>query len=182
MAHGLSCSVARGILPDQGSNLCQYLGRQILCHSATREAPQISFLKTDEKELFKQDLVVVWNRDSPKFPGKFRKPRKSQGWVSLSISASPRSITQPLPLYFSLSLSISVSFCPLLSTSQFPCPLFYRAQTLPPFNISFSVILKISLISEPPFPFSSMTTLLSLSVSQFLVPMKAVCMAHLFFW
>lgn len=67
-ARGLSCSVARGILPDQGSNLCQCLGRQILVTSH-QGSPQSFLLKTDEKELFKQDLVVVWNRLT-KAPGK----------------------------------------------------------------------------------------------------------------
>ena len=41
VAHGLSCSAACGIFPDQGSNPhgdpC--IGRQILNHCATREAP-----------------------------------------------------------------------------------------------------------------------------------------------
>ena len=39
VAHGPSCSTTCGIFPDQGSNLCPYIGRQILNHHATREAP-----------------------------------------------------------------------------------------------------------------------------------------------
>ena len=38
VAHGPSCSVACGILPDQGSNPCPLHCRQILNHCATREA------------------------------------------------------------------------------------------------------------------------------------------------
>ena len=38
VAHGPSCSMACGIFPDQGSNLCPRIGRQILNHCATREA------------------------------------------------------------------------------------------------------------------------------------------------
>ena len=37
VAHGLSCSVACGIFPDRGSNLCPLHGRRILNHCATRE-------------------------------------------------------------------------------------------------------------------------------------------------
>ena len=36
---GLSCSAARGIFPDQGSNLCLCIGRGIPVHCATRESP-----------------------------------------------------------------------------------------------------------------------------------------------
>ena len=44
VAHGPSCSAACGILPDQGSNpRVPCIGRQILNHCATREAP-FSFL------------------------------------------------------------------------------------------------------------------------------------------
>ena len=39
MAHGLSCSTACGIFPDQGSNT----GRQALNHCATREARFMGF-------------------------------------------------------------------------------------------------------------------------------------------
>ena len=38
MSHGLCCSAACGIFPDQGSNVC---GRQILYHWTTKEAPQL---------------------------------------------------------------------------------------------------------------------------------------------
>ena len=38
VAHGSSCSVACGIFPNQGSNPCPCIGRQILNHCATREA------------------------------------------------------------------------------------------------------------------------------------------------
>ena len=38
VAHGPSCSTACGIFPDQGSNPCPCIGRQILNHCATREA------------------------------------------------------------------------------------------------------------------------------------------------
>ena len=37
MVHGLSCSSACGIFPDQGSNSCPCIGRQILNHYAARE-------------------------------------------------------------------------------------------------------------------------------------------------
>ena len=36
-AHGLSCSPACGIFPDQGPNPCLLLGRQILIHCTTRD-------------------------------------------------------------------------------------------------------------------------------------------------
>ena len=39
VAHGLSCSMAYGIFPDQGSNLRLHIGRRILHHWTTREAP-----------------------------------------------------------------------------------------------------------------------------------------------
>ena len=39
VAHELSCSAACGMFPDQGSNLCALLGRQIPNHCATREVP-----------------------------------------------------------------------------------------------------------------------------------------------
>ena len=44
VAHGPSCSTACGIFPDQGSNV-PCIGRQILNHCATREAPVFFFLK-----------------------------------------------------------------------------------------------------------------------------------------
>ena len=37
MAHGLSCSMACGIFPDQGSNPCPLHWQAILNHCATRE-------------------------------------------------------------------------------------------------------------------------------------------------
>ena len=40
VVHGPSCSTACGIIPDQGSNPCPWIGRQILNHCTTREAPQ----------------------------------------------------------------------------------------------------------------------------------------------
>ena len=43
LAHGPSCSVARGILPDQGSNLCPLHGDPPN-HCATREAPKLNIL------------------------------------------------------------------------------------------------------------------------------------------
>ena len=42
---GLSCSAARGIFPDQGSNLCPCIGRGIPVHRATRESPLWGFDK-----------------------------------------------------------------------------------------------------------------------------------------
>ena len=45
MAHGLSCSTACGIFPDQGSNPCPCIGRRILNHCATREAPKLFFYR-----------------------------------------------------------------------------------------------------------------------------------------
>ena len=39
VAHGVSCSMACGIFLYQGSNTCPCIGRQILNHCATREAP-----------------------------------------------------------------------------------------------------------------------------------------------
>ena len=41
VAHGPSRSAACGILPDQVSNPCPCIGRQILNHCATREAQLI---------------------------------------------------------------------------------------------------------------------------------------------
>ena len=41
VAYRPSCSVACGIFPDQGSNLCPLHWRQILNHCATREAPRV---------------------------------------------------------------------------------------------------------------------------------------------
>ena len=42
MAHGLSCSAACGIFPDQGSNPCPLHWQAILNHCATREV--LSFI------------------------------------------------------------------------------------------------------------------------------------------
>ena len=39
VVYGLSCSMACGIFPDQGSNPCPRIGRWILNHCATREVP-----------------------------------------------------------------------------------------------------------------------------------------------
>ena len=39
VAHGSSCSTACGIFPDWGSNRVPCIGRQILNHCTTREAP-----------------------------------------------------------------------------------------------------------------------------------------------
>ena len=38
MTHRLSCSKARGIFPDQGSNPCRLYWQAVLNHCATREA------------------------------------------------------------------------------------------------------------------------------------------------
>ena len=46
MAPGLRCPAARGIFPDQGSNLCPHppcIGRRVLNHRATREVPLTIF-------------------------------------------------------------------------------------------------------------------------------------------
>ena len=43
VAHGLSCSVARGISLDQGSNLVLCSGWHILCHWDTKEAAKNYF-------------------------------------------------------------------------------------------------------------------------------------------
>ena len=40
VAHGPSCSAACGIFPDQGSTPVPCIGRQILNHCTTREAPK----------------------------------------------------------------------------------------------------------------------------------------------
>ena len=52
MVHKLSCSVACRILLDQGSKPVPCIGRQILNHCATREAPIVLFLTTEEMILF----------------------------------------------------------------------------------------------------------------------------------
>ena len=44
VAHGLSCSAACGIFPDQGSNPVPCTGRRIPNHCATRKVPGIEFL------------------------------------------------------------------------------------------------------------------------------------------
>ena len=44
MAHGLRCASARGIFPDQRSNHVSCIGRWILYHWATREAPSYLFI------------------------------------------------------------------------------------------------------------------------------------------
>ena len=41
---GLVCAKAYGIFPDQGSNHVSYVGRRILYHRATREAPDVEIL------------------------------------------------------------------------------------------------------------------------------------------
>ena len=43
VAHGLRCSVACGIFPDQGLNLCPLHWQAILNHCATREFPLFLF-------------------------------------------------------------------------------------------------------------------------------------------
>ena len=50
VAHGPSRSAAYGILPDQGSNPWPCIGRQILNHCATREAPL--FFLTEGNNVF----------------------------------------------------------------------------------------------------------------------------------
>ena len=55
MVRGLSCSSACGIFPDQGSNPCPCIGRQILNHCATREAPNLEVLKIT--------LIIIWRMD-----------------------------------------------------------------------------------------------------------------------
>ena len=57
VAHGLSCSAACGIFPDQGSNPCPCIGRQTLNHCATREFPRRSFLRAVQngRILYKQE-------------------------------------------------------------------------------------------------------------------------------
>ena len=46
VTHGLSCSTACGIFPDQGWNRCPCTGRWILNHCATREVPVLFYCVT----------------------------------------------------------------------------------------------------------------------------------------
>ena len=48
--HGLSCSVARGIFPDQGSNLCLQHGRRIIIHCFITEVPTGAGFKLRSEE------------------------------------------------------------------------------------------------------------------------------------
>ena len=47
VAHGLSCSLACGIFPDEGSNCVPRIGRQILNYWTTREVLEGGFLTTE---------------------------------------------------------------------------------------------------------------------------------------
>ena len=55
MAHGLSCSAACGIVPDQGSNPCPLHWQADLNHCATREV-LISFFFLKDKSKDNPDL------------------------------------------------------------------------------------------------------------------------------
>ena len=46
MVHGLSCSMACGIFPDQGLNRVPCISRRILNHCATKEVPNCLFVST----------------------------------------------------------------------------------------------------------------------------------------
>ena len=69
MAHGLSCSAACGIFPDQGSNPClPCIGRRILNHCAIREALFSCFLNGilgNWLEIFFYFNVVIIAINSP---------------------------------------------------------------------------------------------------------------------
>ena len=58
MAHGLSCSMACGIFPDQGSNPCPCTGRRTLNHCATREVPALFLDKINFKII--TIAIICW--------------------------------------------------------------------------------------------------------------------------
>ena len=62
VAHGLSRSAACGIFPDQGSNPVPCIGRRILNHCATREAPWCSLYSTVDRrvQFFKKRKITAY--------------------------------------------------------------------------------------------------------------------------
>ena len=60
VAHGLSCSAACGIFPDQDGTRVPCIGRRILNDCATREAPFSSFLKRGNNNTY-VDVVTEEN-------------------------------------------------------------------------------------------------------------------------
>ena len=61
VAHGLSCSAACGIFPDQGSNPCPlHFCRRILNHCATREVPHVFFIRVLQFQLLHLGLWSIF--------------------------------------------------------------------------------------------------------------------------
>ena len=58
VVHGLSCPVACGIFPDQGSNLCPLHCKWILHHWTTREVPEQSLLISNILTFWVRIIVV----------------------------------------------------------------------------------------------------------------------------
>ena len=85
VAHGLSCPVAGGIFPDQGSNPCPlHWGWGHGFHCATREAPRVTILmldKVDFKTRKSEEKVlqnIYFAHRSAVLAG-----RSQRGWTSL---------------------------------------------------------------------------------------------------
>ena len=60
MVHGLSCSAARGIFLDQGSNRVSFIGGWILYHKASGEAPTAlsALCKAAESETISSSSII----------------------------------------------------------------------------------------------------------------------------
>ena len=59
VAHGPSCSPACGILPPRARTLVPCIGRQILNHCATREAPNVNILYKHSTLIKTKKLVLM---------------------------------------------------------------------------------------------------------------------------
>ena len=106
VAHGPSCSAACGIFPDQGSNPCPCIGRRILNHCVTREAPAATlipynpFPSQQPEESLKESTsghVTTLLKTFQLLPSEFEIRFEFLTWPArhqwVSVSSSPSDIT-----------------------------------------------------------------------------------------
>ena len=106
--HGLSCSIACGIFPDQGLNLCSVcIGRQIPYHWAAKEAPLMDFKSYFYYVQFSRSVVSDSLR--PHEPQHARPP---------CLSPTPGVHPNPCPLSRWCHPTISSSVIPFSSCPQ----------------------------------------------------------------
>ena len=111
--HGLSCSTACGIFPDQGLNLCSIcIGRQIPYHWAAKEAPLMDFKSYFYYVQFSRSVVSdsLW----PHEPQHARPPCLSP---TLGVHPNPCPLTQWCHQAISSSV-IPFSSCPQSSPAS----------------------------------------------------------------